>query len=137
MNRLKISKGLFAFLLTLIFSACGGEETSPTQAVPASVPNANPTVQLPATNTIATPMPESAFGLETPALDAGSVISDDDFLPIDEILDEIDSETCQNAYQTKAEIEAMMADGADLAELEAAVEELIEELENCPTPTPS
>jgi len=137
MKKQKISLSLVVFFILLFLVACGSEDATPTTVQPASVPDASPTVQLPATNAIATPLLESAtLAVETPALESGSVISGDDFLPIDEILSEIDNDTCQNAYETKAEIEALTAEGADLAELETAVDELIQELENCPTPTP-
>lgn len=125
----------------LLMAACnGGEDAVPTSIQPASTPNLAPTGQLPATKDIATPALEStpsvAPALETSEIQSGTVITNDDFLPIDEILSEIDNDVCQNAYETKLELGALIEEGADLAELETAVEELIEELENCPTPTP-
>lgn len=56
----------------------------------------------------------------------------DEFLDIDSILAEIDQEVCREALATRAEIEAHLAQGIDLAELETAVNELIAELGGCP-----
>lgn len=120
-------------LVPFILTGCGGEtEGSPGPAVTtAPVETASP-IELPATNDIGTADSNNPIIPGTPTLSVG----EDDLLPIDEILSEIDNDVCQTAYETKLELEALIAAGADVAELETAVEELIVELENCPTPTP-
>ncbi len=141
MKKTNLFLPLYLFLMLLLLAACGGDDVTPTAVQPASVPNSAATGELPATNDIATPIPESTPAAAstdgTPEIESGDIFTDDDFLPIEEILSEIDDEACQSAYEIKAEIEALMAAGEDLAELEEAVDELIEELENCPTPTPT
>jgi hypothetical protein len=139
----KITKiPLFLLLVTpLLFSACNGQDgVLPTSASTAVISPVN-TEEIPPTNNIETPVfettPESVTIPSESDIDAGAVITGDDFLPIDEILNEIDNDVCQNAYETKAELEALIEEGEELEELETAVEELIQELENCPTPTPT
>ena len=129
---------LLLTVIVLLGAACSGSENAvPTVAQPASTPIPLETNSLPPTTDISTAQPANAApALETPNIQPGSIITGDDFLPIDAILDEIDNDVCQDAYETKLELEASIAEGADLAELETAIEELIAELENCPTPTP-
>ncbi len=127
---------LIMVIALIALVGCSGDSeivATPTLADPTSL--SAPTIELPATNELGTAEanPPTAVGT-SPAV--GPAAADDDFLAIDEILSEIDNDVCQNAYQTQLELEAMIAEGVDVAELEAAVAELIEELESCPTPTP-
>ena len=121
------------FIGLLVLAGCGGSAATETP-IPEPVTTETPgrseaTGEIPATNDIAT----AELPLETPE----PQLTDDDFLAIDEILGDIDNDVCQTAYETKLELELLIAEGVDVAELEAAVEELIEELENCSTPTPT
>jgi hypothetical protein len=135
-----LMKFLTAFILFLLVACNGGGDAVPTTAQQAATPILDDTNTLPATTDIATPQPQqpldATLTLESIEIQSDTIITGDDFLPIDNILNEIDDEVCQDAYETKWEIEALIEEGADLAELESAVDELIKELENCPTPTP-
>lgn len=55
-----------------------------------------------------------------------------EFIDIEPILAEIDREVCREALATRMEIQAQIARGIDLVELETAVNELIDEFGNCP-----
>lgn len=108
----------------ILLAACGGnDERLPTQTTTATIPNQPlPTVSLPATNT-----PPS------------NVTEADEFIDIDLVLEEIDRDVCQEAHEMQEEIEALLAQGIELEELATAIDELREELANCPpslTPTP-
>lgn len=59
------------------------------------------------------------------------VEQNNDLEAIDTALQEIDNSMCREAHEARAEIDEMLAQGADVADLEAAIVELIEELENC------
>ena len=115
------------FLVFLLFMAACNRDPLPVQTV---APTAG--IDEPAGTAVsppATPAPAATPG----------VISTSDFLAIDAYLQEIDQDVCQQAYETRREIEALLAQGADVQELQAAVDELIAELQNCPptlTPTP-
>ena len=70
---------------------------------------------------------------------AEQVPIDDNLEDIDQILQEIDNDVCREAHETRAEIAALLAAGQDVADLEAAITELITELDNCSldmTPNP-
>jgi hypothetical protein len=57
--------------------------------------------------------------------------------PIDTVLQEIDNRVCQEALETRAELEELLAQGRDIADLIGAIDDLIVELEGCSlTPTP-
>lgn len=137
---MKLFKVVCLLIVLFVLSACGAEdEALPTAVQPASTPALPATNSLPPTNDITTdPQPETLDGtpaLETPEIPPGTAAGDD-FLPIDSILNEIDNEVCADAYETLDELEALIEAGEDVTELKTAVEELIAELENCPTPTP-
>ena len=91
---------------------------APTAALTRSAPGAESA--LPATFTPAAAAPENTAPLLTEDLEA-----------IDAALAEIDNDICREALETRAEIETLLGQGQDVADLEAAVIELIEELENC------
>jgi hypothetical protein len=110
----------------LILAACNRD--------PAPVPTATPTSgsDSPAETPLALP-PTNTPAATPEALSTG------DFLAIDAYLQEIDQDVCQQAYETRREIEDLLAQGADVEELQAALDELIAELQNCApavTPTP-
>lgn len=140
-SRAWISFAFWALLFLMLLAGCdndGGVTTTPGSADSNLQPDPglNPSVEIVPTYTppgTITPLPSV-----TPAAPIESTLSlsVDDFLSIDEILSEIDNDVCQNAYQAQLELEALIAEGVDVAELETAVEELMIELENCPTPTP-
>ena len=122
--------------------------------------NENPTPSLPTTVAPATIEPEASgldevdtvikeIDIETEANDideVDAVIEEvdieteaNDIDAIDTIIGEIDNDMCQQALEFRAEIEGLAAQGEDVAELETAVIDLIQELENCSlemTPTP-
>lgn len=107
-----------------LLAACGGNDQKlPMQTATATVPDLPlPTVSLPATNT-----PPS------------NVTEVDEFIDIDAVLEEIDRDVCQKAHEMQEEIEALLAQGVELEELATAIDELREEMANCPpslTPTP-
>ena len=58
----------------------------------------------------------------------------DEFIDIDAALKEIDRDVCQKAHEMQEEIEALVAQGVELEELATAIDELREELADCPTP---
>ncbi|MCI0395902.1 MAG: hypothetical protein L0332_17640 [Chloroflexi bacterium] len=67
------------------------------------------------------------------------VLPTQDLTAIDAVLQEIDDEVCREAHETRAEIEALLQQGQDVADLAEAIDELIAELEGCSTmltPTP-
>jgi hypothetical protein len=137
------SKGLsavLAVLLLLIFAGCNGDSEARATAgsvdsiIQPDVPVEAPVDIMPTytpVGTVTPPVTLTQSGTVEPTAGEG------DFLSIDEILSEIDNDVCQNAYQTQLELEALIAEGVDVGELETAVEELMAELENCPTPTPN
>lgn len=141
MNKIPKIFLLLVLFTTILFTACDGDDDVLPTFAPTVMTTPGIIEELPPTNIIETPVPETTAEIvitpAEPAIDTGSVFTGDDFLPIDEILIEIDNDVCRNAYETKVELEALIAEGEDLAELETAVEELIQELENCPTPTPT
>jgi hypothetical protein len=90
----------------------------------ATVENQPATVGLPPTNTPAATLSPDAQATLT---------------ALDPVLAEIDAEVCQEAHQTRAEIEVLLQQGQDVADLAAAIDELIAEIEGCAlllTPTP-
>ena len=108
----------------IVLAACGGDDPRlPTQTTTVTIPDQPlPTVSLPATNT-----PPS------------NVTEVDEFIDIDAALEEIDRDVCQKAHELYEEIESLLAQGVELDELATAIDELREELTNCPpslTPTP-
>lgn len=54
-----------------------------------------------------------------------------DLEAIDAVLQEIDSDLCREAHEARAEIAELLAEGQDVADLETAIIELINELDNC------
>ena len=145
----RLSIGLL-WIGLLLLANCNGRETPlPTPALPAVTAEATPTAaSWPATvqaNPTAVPLPAKATPTvaslspsNTPAL---SLTADplEDLESIDTVLQEIDNQVCQEALETRAEIEELLQQGQDVADLAAAIDELIAELEGCsltPTPTP-
>jgi hypothetical protein len=125
-------------LIGLLLAGCGGDADGGGAGVTPGETRtgADSQEELPATNDIATAVPAIPTTI-TPDGTPTTPLGEDDFLAIDEILGEIDNDVCQTAFETKLELEALIAEGVDVAELETAVEELIEQLENCQTPTPA
>jgi hypothetical protein len=126
-------------VLSLLLVACdGGETPVPTLARPAAT--------LEATATAVSPTPavaSTATAVLFPAADTPVPTATADLLEdleaIDTVLQEIDNQVCQEALETRAEIEALLQGGQDVSDLAAAIDELIAELEGCSlllTPTP-
>ena len=123
----------------LLLVTCDGGET------PVVTP-AQPAATLEATSTAVVPPPvveSTATAVASrPARTAVPVTTPDlleDLEAIDTVLQEIDNQVCQEALETRAEIEALLEQGQDVSDLAAAIDELIAELEGCsimPTPTP-
>ena len=108
----------------ILLAACGNnDQRLPTQTSTATVPNQPPpTRSVPATNT-----PPS------------NVTEVDEFIDIDAALEEIDQDVCRKALEMQQEIRDLLAQGVELEELATAVDDLREELADCPpelTPTP-
>ena len=135
----RMTIGLFLIGL-LLLAGCNGRETP----LPAATAEATPTtVSLPATvqavpSTKATPTIAPVSPDKTPTRSPATDPTED-LEAIDTVLQEIDNQVCQEALETRAEIEALLQQGQDIADLAAAIDELIAELEGCsltPTPTP-
>ncbi len=147
----RLSIGLL-WIGLLLLAGCNGRETPlPTPALPAATAEATPTaaswpatvqaiptaVPLP-TTAEATPTVASLPPSNTPVLSA-TTDPVEDLEAIDTVLQEIDNQVCQEALEARSEIEELLQQGQDVADLAAAIDELIAELEGCsltPTPTP-
>jgi Na+-transporting methylmalonyl-CoA/oxaloacetate decarboxylase gamma subunit len=129
---MNVSKQIvFLFLFILLFAvACTSDDNPslPTVAPAASVeqPATTNGNALPATNT-----PASSINASTP--------NNNDIETIDEAVQKIDTDVCREAHETLTELDGLLAQGQDVADLKTAVIELITELDNCAldaTPTP-
>jgi hypothetical protein len=119
-------------LLGLLLAGCDGVDTpAPTDTTEPAPAEVNHATESPVAEATAAAEPTSPT--ETPATteQAG------DLEAIDTVLEEIDNQVCLKALETRAEIEELMQDGQDLADLLGAMDELIAELEGCSlTPVP-
>jgi hypothetical protein len=115
--------------LWLLAGCAGADTTLPTVAVPAATVESRPaTVAVPPAVLPPTHTPAATTAAEVATLEA-----------IDPVLAEIDAEVCREAIETRAEIEVLLQQGQEVADLAAAVDELITEIEGCAvllTPTP-
>ena len=117
---------LLFFVLSLFVTACNNDSSAilPTLAPTTTInqPSVADDMNLPPTNTPVVP-PELS----------------DDLDAIDAVLQDIDNDICREAHEAWTEIKEMLAQGQDVADLEVAIVELINELDNCSleiTPTP-
>ena len=126
---------LWSFLLIILFVAgCSDNGAPPVLTLtptvgvdqPADGSNGNP----PPAHTPAVPATAPANTLEGTST-ALPLTEGEDLEAIDAALQEIDNDLCREAHEARAEIAALLAEGEEVADLEAAIVELIEELENC------
>lgn len=89
-----------------------------------------PTVAAPAVPIEALPAARSLPPTNTPPRPA-TMNPQDDLAAIDTVLQEIDDQVCKEAHEARAEIEVLLQQGQDVADLAAAINELIDELEGC------
>jgi hypothetical protein len=145
---------LLGLMGLLLLAGCNGRQTpAPTLARPAATSEATPTAAAlpPVVEPTATVVPSPGADTPVPAVTAvGSPATDtpapeatadllEDLEAIDTVLQEVDNQVCQEALETRAEIEALLQCGQDVSDLMAAIDELIAELEGCSlmlTPTP-
>ena len=124
--------------LSLLVGCNGRGTPAPTPAPPAATTEPTPTAA--SAPSVAEPtstaVPSPATGTSTPSPTADLL---EDLEAIDTALQEIDNQVCQEALETRADIEELLRAGQDVSDLAAAIDELIAELEGCslmPTPTP-
>jgi hypothetical protein len=137
---------LLGLMGLLLLAGCNGRGTpTPTRTQPAATVEATPTAvsSPPATEPTATAVSSPATAVSSPPADTPVPEATADLLEdleaIDTVLQEVDNQVCQEALETRAEIEAMLEAGQDVSDLAAAIDELIAELEGCSamlTPTP-
>ena len=124
--------------LSLLVGCNGRGTPTPTLAPPAATIEPTPTA---ASAPSVTEPTSTAVLSPAPGTPAPSPAADllEDLEAIDTVLQEIDNQLCQEALETRAEIEELLRAGQDVSDLAAAIDELIAELEGCslmPTPTP-
>ena len=124
------------FLLLLLLLLAGCASASPAGEL-ISIPAMAPTGRT--AEGIAAPVSDPVFMSESASPAAAASVgvestdpSNGEDAEVDEALLEIDASLCAEAAAVKADLEAMAAVGADVAELEEAVADLLAELDNCP-----
>ena len=121
-------------LISLLLAACRVTDTT---GSPAPLPTIAPTADNNQPQRTSVPLPPTNTPISSPDVSVPDI--DDNLEVIDQILQEIDNDVCREAHETRAEIAALLAAGQDVADLEAAITELITELDNCSldmTPNP-
>ncbi|HSH01224.1 MAG TPA: hypothetical protein VLL52_01810 [Anaerolineae bacterium] len=93
-----------------------------------------PTVELPNPAVTPAPVATQVMPPSEGGLGAGGMAGDGraDGPPPDPLLEEIDADLCAEAMESLIEVELLMTEGEDLADLKAALEALMADLPNCP-----